>query len=89
MRHKFGLQFEIPPNPPAEIETALRWETEGNWWNAGSMLSAFAKSSVTSHEFQARLLTRAAGCFEAASAFREAALAYVDAVTAAHKGEHC
>jgi hypothetical protein len=85
MRHKFGLQLSLPLPSSPQLVSALRAEQDGNWWSAGSSFSEFAKSLSNNPETQARILTRAAGCFEAAATFREAALAYVDAVTSAHK----
>ncbi|HEX3747565.1 MAG TPA: ion channel [Bryobacteraceae bacterium] len=87
MRHKFGLQLRLPALPPKPLTAALRAEEDGNWWLAGTLFSEFANTVQNNFEGQAQLFTRAAGCYEAAATYREAALAYVDAVTNAHKAK--
>jgi hypothetical protein len=85
MRHRFGLQLETVPAVSTDLAGALKQEASGNWWIAAELFCTLAKKSTSTAEIQARLLTRGAGCFEAAGAFRESALTYVDAANSANQ----
>src|SRR5258708_5250020 len=82
MHHKFGHVIQATMMANA-LEEAVRQEALGNWWVAAELFHRMGRTS--GGELKSRLLTRAAGCFEAASSFRESALTYVEAATAANQ----